>query len=195
MFFVCLHHCRCVVVFTTAVVAAAVVVFFFWSLSLLYWSLFYFLFSLCYHCCVFLSPPTPPRLLPSRHCAHIFTSSSPEVDVWSCGVILYALLCGSLPFDDESIPNLFKKIKGGMYSLPSHLSQLSKELIPQMLRVDPTKRISMQHIREHQWFQVSSSSSSSKQHQTPNTNTAAKTPQPQNKSGRQWLVPVVVRRK
>ncbi len=37
-------------------------------------------------------------------------------------MILYALLCGSLPFDDENIPNLFRKIKAGMYSLPSHLS-------------------------------------------------------------------------
>ena len=75
-----------------------------------------------------------------------------EVDVWSCGVILYALLCGTLPFDDESIPNLFKKIKSGMYSLPSHLSQLSRDLILRMLVVDPMKRITVQDIRQHPWF-------------------------------------------
>lgn len=75
-----------------------------------------------------------------------------EVDVWSCGVILYALLCGTLPFDDESIPNLFKKIKSGMYSLPSHLSQLSRDLILRMLVVDPMKRITVHDIRQHPWF-------------------------------------------
>ncbi|CAM9363048.1 unnamed protein product, partial [Scytosiphon promiscuus] len=75
-----------------------------------------------------------------------------EVDVWSCGVILYALLCGSLPFDDDSIPSLFKKIKSGMYSLPSHLSQLARDLIPRMLVVDPMKRITIPEIRRHPWF-------------------------------------------
>eukprot|EP00903_Cladosiphon_okamuranus_P009268 g8843.t2 len=79
--------------------------------------------------------------------------AGPEVDVWSCGVILYALLCGSLPFDDESIPSLFKKIKSGMYSLPSHLSALTRDLVPRMLVVDPMKRITIAEIKQHPWFQ------------------------------------------
>ena len=80
--------------------------------------------------------------------------SGPEVDVWSCGVILYALLCGSLPFDDESIPNLFKKIKGGIYNLPSHLSPGARDLIARMLLVDPLKRITISEIRTHPWYVV-----------------------------------------
>ncbi|KAG2426687.1 hypothetical protein HXX76_012997 [Chlamydomonas incerta] len=80
--------------------------------------------------------------------------AGPEVDVWSCGVILYALLCGSLPFDDENIPNLFKKIKGGIYNLPSHLSPGARDLIPRMLLVDPLKRITIPEIRQHPWFNM-----------------------------------------
>ena len=52
---------------------------------------------------------SPNYASPEVICGSMY--AGPEVDVWSCGVILYALLCGSLPFDDENIPNLFKKLK------------------------------------------------------------------------------------
>jgi len=80
--------------------------------------------------------------------------AGPEVDVWSMGVILYALLCGSLPFDDENIPNLFKKIKGGIYTLPGHIGEPTKDLIAKMLVVDPLQRITIAEIRQHAWFKT-----------------------------------------
>eukprot|EP01100_Stratorugosa_tubuloviscum_P009881 TRINITY_DN4178_c0_g1_i2.p1 TRINITY_DN4178_c0_g1~~TRINITY_DN4178_c0_g1_i2.p1 ORF type:complete len:459 (+),score=197.97 TRINITY_DN4178_c0_g1_i2:175-1551(+) len=78
--------------------------------------------------------------------------AGPEVDVWSCGVILFALVCARLPFDDEYIPNLFKKIREGVYVVPDFVSPECKDLIASMLVVDPLKRTTIEEIRDHPWF-------------------------------------------
>src|SRR5439155_1279854 len=68
------------------------------------------------------------------------------------GVILYVLLVGRLPFDDDHIPSLFRKIAQGRFMVPSYLSSEALNLIRRMLATNPVHRITVQEIRQDPWF-------------------------------------------
>lgn len=70
-------------------------------------------------------------------------------DIWSCGIILFALLTGHLPFDDENIRKLLLKVQSGKFIMPSNLTFEAKDLISKMLKVNPDDRITINDILRH----------------------------------------------
>ncbi|KAJ3333212.1 MAP/microtubule affinity-regulating kinase 3 [Blyttiomyces sp. JEL0837] len=75
----------------------------------------------------------------------------PEVDMWSLGVILFALLCGHLPFDDDNMKELYKKIASGTYTCPDYLMPNARHLIGRLITVDPKKRATLDEVLTHPW--------------------------------------------
>ncbi|XP_044106730.1 serine/threonine-protein kinase SIK1 isoform X2 [Neovison vison] len=78
----------------------------------------------------------------------------PQLDIWSLGVVLYVLVCGSLPFDGPNLPALRQRVLEGRFRIPFFMSQDCETLIRRMLVVDPAKRITIAQIRQHRWMQA-----------------------------------------
>ncbi|XP_020571088.1 CBL-interacting protein kinase 32-like [Phalaenopsis equestris] len=73
-------------------------------------------------------------------------------DLWSCGVILFVLLAGYLPFEDDNVINLYKKISDAEFSCPAWLSSDAKRLIKRILDPNPITRITIPELLEDAWF-------------------------------------------
>nr|XP_027226981.1 maternal embryonic leucine zipper kinase-like [Penaeus vannamei] len=93
---------------------------------------------------------SPAYAAPELVSGHQYLGS--EADIWSMGVLLYALLCGFLPFDDENLGALYRKIQAGVYEKPEWLSAGSRDFLGTMLQVDPKRRITITQLLNHPWI-------------------------------------------
>ncbi|XP_044064527.1 serine/threonine-protein kinase BRSK2-like isoform X6 [Siniperca chuatsi] len=75
-----------------------------------------------------------------------------KADAWSCGVILFALLVGALPFDDDNLRNLLEKVKLGVFHMPHFIPPDCQNLLRGMIEVDAGKRFTLEQIQKHTWY-------------------------------------------
>ena len=75
-----------------------------------------------------------------------------NIDIWAIGIILFAMLCGYLPFEDDDNDILFQKILECKLDYPKHLSSLAKDIMKKILVTNPEKRIKIPQIKKHKFY-------------------------------------------
>mmetsp|Transcript_6852 Transcript_6852/g.17234 ORF Transcript_6852/g.17234 Transcript_6852/m.17234 type:complete len:909 (-) Transcript_6852:266-2992(-) len=78
--------------------------------------------------------------------------SGQAIDIWSCGIILYQMLTGELPFEGETVETLMESIKAGDYIQPTNISESACRLIGRMLTVDGEKRPTAESVLDDPWL-------------------------------------------
>jgi serine/threonine protein kinase len=73
------------------------------------------------------------------------------VDIWSSGIVLFAMICGYLQFEDSNTSKLYKKILNGTFDIPENISIEAKDLIKGILNTDPSNRFTLGQIKNHRW--------------------------------------------
>lgn len=78
------------------------------------------------------------------------------VDVWASGVVLYAMVCGYLPFNysEENTSVLFREIRKGNFTVPKFISKDARHLIKSIMNIDCKTRITLEGVKRHPWFQT-----------------------------------------
>ena len=75
-----------------------------------------------------------------------------NVDIWSSGIVLFAMICGYLPFEDSNTTRLYKKIINGDFIIPIMVSKDARNLLTGILQTDPLVRYTIENIKSHSWY-------------------------------------------
>lgn len=86
-----------------------------------------------------------------------------KADIWSCGVILFVMLAGYLPFNDPNLMELYRKIEKAEFKCPNWVPPEVRKLLSRMLDPNPSSRISMAKIKDNPWFKCGFFSKSTKE--------------------------------
>ena len=90
----------------------------------------------------------PPEMLEGQQ------YNGEAADIWSCGIILYAMLCGNLPCAESKEEIILQKIKKQDFVIPSYLSKEAQDILYHILKINPDERFTIEKIKKHPWFNM-----------------------------------------